>query len=141
MLLDYAHFGDVVTFDTSFGTNKEYRPFGVFLGLNQFRETTIFGAALMFDETFDSFKWLFETFLAAHDGKQPRTIYTDQDVAMGKAIERVFTASYHGLCTFHIMQNAVKHLCPLKGEEKYEGGKEKHEEEGEGEEIDKEEMW
>jgi zinc finger SWIM domain-containing protein 3 len=36
MLLDYAHFGDVVTFDTTFGINKKYRPFGVFLGLNQF---------------------------------------------------------------------------------------------------------
>jgi zinc finger SWIM domain-containing protein 3 len=82
MLLDYAHFGDVVTFDTTFGTNKEYRPFGIFLGLNQFRETTIFGAALMFDETRDSFIWLFETFLAAHNGRQPRTIYTDQDEAM-----------------------------------------------------------
>jgi hypothetical protein len=68
ILLDYAHFGDVVTFDTTFGTNKEYRPFGIFLGLNQFRETTIFGAALLFDETCDSFKWLFETFLAAHNG-------------------------------------------------------------------------
>jgi zinc finger SWIM domain-containing protein 3 len=32
MVLDYAHFGNVVTFDTTFGTNKEYRPFGVFLG-------------------------------------------------------------------------------------------------------------
>ena len=51
MVFDYAHFGDVVTFDTTFGTNKEYRPFGVFFGLNQFRETTIFGAALLFDET------------------------------------------------------------------------------------------
>ena len=29
MILDYAYFGDVVTFDTTFGTNKEYRPFGV----------------------------------------------------------------------------------------------------------------
>jgi zinc finger SWIM domain-containing protein 3 len=42
---------------------------------------------------------------------------------MGKAIEKVFTESYHGLCTFHIMQNAVKHLCPLKGEEKDEENK------------------
>ena len=84
MILDYAHFGDVVTFDTTFGTNKEYRPFGVFLGLNQFRETTIFGAVILFDETEDSFVWLFETFLAAHNGKQPRTIYTDQDAAMAK---------------------------------------------------------
>ncbi|KAI4975776.1 hypothetical protein ZWY2020_049383 [Hordeum vulgare] len=69
MMLDYAHFGDVVTFDTTFGTNKEYRPFGVFLGLNQFRETTVFGDALMFDETLASFKWLFETFLGAHNGR------------------------------------------------------------------------
>ena len=71
MILDYANFGDVVTFDTTFGTNKEYRPFGVFLGLNQFRETTIFGAALLFDKIEASFTWLFETFLAAHNGKQP----------------------------------------------------------------------
>jgi zinc finger SWIM domain-containing protein 3 len=129
MVLDYAHFDDVVTFDTTFGTNKEYRPFGVFLGLNQFRETTIFGAALLFDETCDSFKWLFETFLATHNGRQPRTIYTDQDAAMGKAIEKVFTESYHGLCTFHIMQNAIKHLCPLKDEEKEEGKGEDEEKE------------
>jgi zinc finger SWIM domain-containing protein 3 len=91
MILDYAHFGDVVTFDTTFGTNKEYRPFGVFLGLNQFRETTIFGAALLFDETEASFTWLFETFLTAHSGKQPRAVYTDQDAAMGKVLHIVFT--------------------------------------------------
>jgi zinc finger SWIM domain-containing protein 3 len=41
MMLDYAHFGAIVTFDTTFSTSKEYRPFGVFLGLNQFRETTV----------------------------------------------------------------------------------------------------
>lgn len=64
MIIDYAHFGDVVTFDTTLGTNKEYRPFNVLLGCNQFRETTIFGAAIFFDETEDSYLWLFETFLA-----------------------------------------------------------------------------
>ena len=32
MIIDYAFFGDVVTFDTTFGTNKEYTSFGVFLG-------------------------------------------------------------------------------------------------------------
>ena len=117
-----------MTFDTTFGTNKEYRPFGVFLGLNHFRETTIFGAAILFDETEDSFTWLFETFLAAHNGQQPKTIYTDQDAAMGKAIKNVFTESYHGLCTFHTMQNAIKHLS-VKGQE---------EEEGEGDQEDEE---
>jgi hypothetical protein len=37
MVIDYAHFGDVITFDTAFGTNKESRPFGVFVGFNHFR--------------------------------------------------------------------------------------------------------
>nr|CAE04392.2 OSJNBb0006L01.4 [Oryza sativa Japonica Group] len=110
MISDYVHFGDVVSFDTTFGTNNESRPFGVFVGFNHFRETVVFCAALMYDETFDSFKWLFETFLKAHNGKHPKTIYTDQDIAMGKAIEEVFPAAWHGLCTFHISQNAAKHL-------------------------------
>ena len=111
MLTDYAYFGDVVSFDTTFGTNKESRPFGVFVGFNHFRETVVFGATLMYDETFESFKWLFQTFLKAHNRKQPKTIYTDQDYAMGKAVKEVFLEAWHGLCTFHIMQNAVKHLA------------------------------
>jgi len=93
MLIDYAYFGDVVSFDTTFGTNKESRPFGVFVGFNHFRETVVFGAVLLYDETFESFKWLFQTFLKAHSGKQPKTIYTDQDSAMGKAIKEVFFRS------------------------------------------------
>jgi len=55
-----------------FGTNKESRPFGVFVGFNHFREIVVFCAILMYDETFESFKWVFETFLRAHNGKQPK---------------------------------------------------------------------
>lgn len=116
MIIDYAHFGDVVTFDTTFGTNRDHRPLGVFVGFNHFRETVIFGGALLYDETFESFKWLFETFLAAHNQKHPKTIYTDQDMAMKKAIAAVFPGAWHGLCTFHIMQNAVKHLPHTKSD-------------------------
>ena len=117
MIIEYAHFGDVVTFDTTFGTNKEYRPFVVFVGFNHFREMVIFGAALLYDETFESFKWLFNTFLSLHNKKQPRTIFTDQDVAMGNAVQAVFTEAWHGLCTFHIMQNAIRHLPHKKKDE------------------------
>jgi deoxycytidylate deaminase len=49
-----------------------------------------------------------------HNQKQLITIYTDQDFAMGKAIAPIFTEAWHGLCTFHIMQNAIKHLCHHK---------------------------
>ena len=57
---------------------------------------------------------------------------------MGKAIKIVFTKSYHGLCTFYIMQNVVKHLSPVKDMEEEEGqekneGQDKEEDEGEEE--------
>jgi zinc finger SWIM domain-containing protein 3 len=53
MLTNYAYFGDVVSFDTTFGTNKESRPFDVFVGFNHFKETVVFGAVLMYNETFN----------------------------------------------------------------------------------------
>ncbi|XP_055960382.1 protein FAR1-RELATED SEQUENCE 5-like [Mercurialis annua] len=113
MIIDYAHFGDVITFDTTYSTNKEFRPLGVFIGFNHHREITIFGAALLYDETCESFAWLFRTFLEAHKQKKPKTIFTDQDLAMASALTEIMPETYHGLCTWHIMQNAVKNLGNL----------------------------
>ncbi|KAK8957637.1 Protein FAR1-RELATED SEQUENCE 5 [Platanthera zijinensis] len=56
MINDYANFGDVVSFDTTFRTNKESRLFGCFVGFNHFRQTVVYGAALMYDETIPSFE-------------------------------------------------------------------------------------
>ncbi|KAK8939271.1 Protein FAR1-RELATED SEQUENCE 5 [Platanthera zijinensis] len=113
MRIDYDIFGDVITFDTTFSTNKEYRPFGVFIGFNHHRGLIVFGAALLYDETAESFAWLFETFLEAHKSKKPKTIFTDQDAAMAKALSEVFPETRHGLCTWHLMQNGIKHLGNL----------------------------
>ena len=113
MVIDYANFGDVVTFDTTYGTNKELRPLGVFIGFNHHRGLTVFGATLLYDETVESFKWLFESFLVAHAGKRPKTFFTDQDLAMAKALSEVTPDTYHGLCPWHIMQNGIKHLGNL----------------------------
>ncbi|KAK4544310.1 hypothetical protein RGQ29_033010 [Quercus rubra] len=75
MIVDYKLFGDV-----------EYRPLAMFVGFNHHRESTIFGAALLYDETIDTFQWLFEAFFEAMSGKKPNTIFTNQDSAMAKAI-------------------------------------------------------
>ncbi|KAL9666576.1 hypothetical protein QQ045_000911 [Rhodiola kirilowii] len=111
--IDYGLFGDVISFDTTYLTNKESRPFGVFIGLNHHRSTVIFGAAILYDETIASFEWLFESFLNCHSQRHPRTIFTDQDAAMMKALHNVMHDTYHGLCTFHIMQNGIRHLGNL----------------------------
>ncbi|KAI8568901.1 hypothetical protein RHMOL_Rhmol02G0236700 [Rhododendron molle] len=41
------------------------------------------------------------------------SIFTDQDAAMAKAISIVMPDVTHGLCTFHLNQNALKHLGHL----------------------------
>jgi len=60
-----------------------------------------------------SFKWLFESFLNAHAGKKLQTIFIDQDAAMEKALPKVIPNTWHGLCTWQIMQNGIKHLGNL----------------------------
>ncbi|XP_059638678.1 protein FAR-RED IMPAIRED RESPONSE 1-like [Cornus florida] len=128
MITYYGHFGDVVTFDTTYKLVHGNHPFALFLGVNQHRETAVFGAALMYDEMADSFVWLFDTFLKAMSGKTPKTILIDQDATMVKALMQlkhlcthndcmgkymkdvVMPGTKHHLCTWHLMQNAQKHV-------------------------------
>ncbi|KAG9454298.1 hypothetical protein H6P81_007202 [Aristolochia fimbriata] len=109
-IIDYSLFGDVVSFDTTYRTNDYGRPFAPFVGVNHHNQTIVFGAALLYDETSESFVWLFETFLEAMSGKKPQAILTDQCAAMARAISIVLPESHHRLCTWHIFQNATKHL-------------------------------
>ena len=110
MVVDYSHFGDVVSFDTTCSTNRDARLLGVFLGLNHHRETVVFGVALLYDETIESFVWLFETFLEAMSRKKPITILIDQDAAMSAALQIVMPETYHALCSWHMSQNVNRHL-------------------------------
>ncbi|XP_045089413.1 protein FAR1-RELATED SEQUENCE 5-like isoform X2 [Aegilops tauschii subsp. strangulata] len=109
-ILDYHYFGDVVCFDTTFKTNSYGRPFAPFVGVNHHKQTVVFGATLLYDETSETFEWLFETFKRAMSGKEPNTILTDQCAAIISAIGKVFTNSIHRLCVWHMYQNAAKHL-------------------------------
>ncbi|XP_026399627.1 protein FAR1-RELATED SEQUENCE 9-like [Papaver somniferum] len=110
MMLDYDLFGDVVCFDTTFRKNKEGRPFAMFVGVNHHKQSIIFGAALLYDESAETFIWLFDTFSKAMSGKKPKSIFTDQDAAMAKALASQWPESCHRLCIWHIYQNAAKHL-------------------------------
>lgn len=109
MIKDYGQFGDVVTFDTTYKLNSAHRPSVSFVGFNHHRETVIFGTSLMYDEIADSFIWLFRRFLEAMSSKALKTIFTNQDAAMTKAITIVMPNTNHCLCTWHLMQNALRH--------------------------------
>ncbi|KAG6424760.1 hypothetical protein SASPL_115180 [Salvia splendens] len=47
------------------------------------------------------------------------TVFTDQDLAMAKALHEVMPETFHGLCTWHLMQNGIKHLGNLMKEGSY----------------------
>ncbi|KAL3724836.1 hypothetical protein ACJRO7_029926, partial [Eucalyptus globulus] len=110
---DYDCFGDVVVFDTTYRTNKYNLICGPFVGVNHHWKNTLFGCAFLSDETAISFIWLFEMFLKSMGNKAPKTIFTDQDQAMAKAIRTVFPNTQHRLCTWHIGKNANQNIGHL----------------------------
>ncbi|KAB1203979.1 Protein FAR1-RELATED SEQUENCE 5 [Morella rubra] len=110
---DFALFWDFVLFDTTYMTNSEHRPLGAFLGVNNHRELVVFGACLLFDETIQSFKWLFETFVECMEGKTPQSLFTDQDAEMLAAIPTALPDTHHFLCVWQINQYALKNLGSL----------------------------
>lgn len=112
-IMDYSVFGDALSFDATFSTNKFQMSFAPFIGVNHHKQTILFGAALLSNESADTFEWVFRTFLQAMSGKQPETIFTDQCAAIINAIGRVFPRTRHRLCLWHLYQNAAKHLSQV----------------------------
>ncbi|XP_073045332.1 protein FAR1-RELATED SEQUENCE 5-like [Primulina eburnea] len=114
--VDYEYFGDVLSIDTTYKTNKYNLICAPFVGINHHMQNVLFGLAFMSNETESSFEWLFTTFLDSMNGKQPQTIFSDQCQAMMNAIETVFSHSHHRLCQWHINQNAPSHFGSLNGD-------------------------
>jgi len=102
--LNYALYGDVVSFDTTYDTNRYKMIFASFTGLDNHRLCVTFGAAFLRDEKAESFMWLFDKFLDAIGGHMPVCLITDQDPAMKVAIEVKFHSTTHRYCIWHIMR-------------------------------------
>ena len=67
----YEVFGDVLAFDATYKKNKYLCPFVVFSSVNHHNQTIVFGAAIVTDETKETYVWLLEQFLEAMKGKTP----------------------------------------------------------------------
>ncbi|XP_021837034.1 protein FAR1-RELATED SEQUENCE 5-like [Spinacia oleracea] len=106
------YFGDVISFDTTFSSNRYRMPFAPFFGVNHHGKSTIFAAALISHEDTESFVWVFEEWLKCM-GKPPKGILTDQDRAICSAIGKVFPGVPHRLCLWHMLQNASRNLGKL----------------------------
>ncbi|VFQ67198.1 unnamed protein product [Cuscuta campestris] len=106
----YKSFGDVVTFDTTYLTNKYELRFAPFVGVNHHGQSVLLGCGLIAHEDTESFVWLFKTWLQCMDGVPPQGIITDQDQAMAKAISIVFPGIKHRWCLWHILNKLPEKL-------------------------------
>ncbi|KAJ4960205.1 hypothetical protein NE237_020115 [Protea cynaroides] len=109
----YVYFGDVVTFETTYLTDKYEMSFAPFVGVNHHGHSILLGCGLLTDETTESFVWLFKAWLACMSGNAPSAIITDQCKAIQEAIAMVFPKSHHRLCLWHIMQKFSDKLGAL----------------------------
>ncbi|KAJ6806331.1 protein FAR1-RELATED SEQUENCE 5-like [Iris pallida] len=109
----YSRFGDTVTFDTTYRTNKYKLPFAPFIGVNHHRQSIHFGGCLLENEVEDTFVWLFETWLEAMGGVPPISIITDQDLAMTAAIKKVFPNTRHRFCLWHIKKKFAEKVSHI----------------------------
>lgn len=110
----YKEFGDVVTFDTTYLTNKYDMPFAPFVGVNHHGHSILFGCGLISNEDIETFTWLFRTWLSCMSNSAPIGIITDQDKAMKAAIENVFPNTRHRWCLWHILKKIPEKLGGYK---------------------------
>ncbi|XP_052198272.1 protein FAR1-RELATED SEQUENCE 5-like [Diospyros lotus] len=67
----FKEFGDVVTFDTTYLTNRYDMPFAPFVGVNHHGQSTLFGCGIISNEDTRTFVWLFRTWLECMEDQGP----------------------------------------------------------------------
>ncbi|XP_062088379.1 protein FAR-RED IMPAIRED RESPONSE 1-like [Humulus lupulus] len=104
---DYACFGDIMAFDSTYKKNSYNKPLLIFVGLNHHYRTIVFAVAFLYDETDETYTWVLEEFLECMKNKPPPVVVTDGDHAMAKAIQKVFLTSVHRLCAWNLQNNVT----------------------------------
>ncbi|KAH6815619.1 hypothetical protein C2S51_020439 [Perilla frutescens var. frutescens] len=108
---NYSIFGDIVSFDATYETNRYKMIFTPFTGLNNHGKCVTFGAALLNSEDIEAYAWALSKFKDCM-GQAPRMIITDQDPALRVAIERSLEGTRHRLCLWHIMLKIPEKVPP-----------------------------
>nr|XP_043638135.1 protein FAR1-RELATED SEQUENCE 5-like [Erigeron canadensis] len=101
--LNYYAFGDVVSFDATYRTNKYDMVFIPFTRIDNHKKCVTFGGGMLAKEDISSYKWLLDEFKNAFP-REPKVVLTDQDPSMKVAVSDVFKTARHRLCMWHIME-------------------------------------
>ncbi|XP_047081519.1 protein FAR1-RELATED SEQUENCE 5-like isoform X1 [Lolium rigidum] len=109
--MDYEIFGDFVSVDTTYTTNRHNLPFATIVGINNHGRTLLLGCALLHDRKAETLKWMFQTLLEVMGGKIPGSVVTSQDEAMAKAIVEIMPQVRHMFCKWDVMGKAHERIA------------------------------
>ncbi|XP_031116728.1 protein FAR1-RELATED SEQUENCE 5-like [Ipomoea triloba] len=99
---NFARFGDAMSFDATYSTNRYSLVFVPFTGVDHHKKCITFAIGLISKEDVKSYVWLLENFKKCM-GHVPQLTVTDQDPAMKSAVAQVFESTRHRFCMWHIM--------------------------------------
>ncbi|XP_047942917.1 protein FAR1-RELATED SEQUENCE 5-like [Salvia hispanica] len=83
---NYQLYGDVVSFDSTYNTNRYCMILSPFTGKDNHGKPVTFGAALLSNESTEFYSWLFKQFVESM-GQAPMMIVTDQDRVPRRSLE------------------------------------------------------
>ena len=112
-----SRFGDVCLLDTTCKTNRYRRPLALVIVVDNNTRSRLVAQALLPDESFDSFNWLFICLKKGNSAYEPGVIFSDSDPAIAAAISKNFLLAHHHLCVFHIGNNVKKKARQKFGEQ------------------------
>ncbi|XP_016163310.1 protein FAR1-RELATED SEQUENCE 5-like [Arachis ipaensis] len=99
----YKYYGDVVSVDSTYSTNRHGLLFASFVGVNHHGKSTFLGCALLGNEEIPSYEWVFSQWVKCM-GTAPQRIITDQCRSIFRAIRNVLPDTRHRWCIWHIMK-------------------------------------
>ncbi|KAJ4724486.1 Protein FAR1-RELATED SEQUENCE 5 [Melia azedarach] len=111
---DYICFGDVLVFESTCKSTAYSKSLVTLIGVNNHHRATVFGLALLSDETEDTYNWLLETFLCAMNNKKPLSIVTNGDEAISKAIKKILPNTTHRLCCWQAESDAQENVQDVR---------------------------
>ncbi|GJV43090.1 hypothetical protein Tco_1427626, partial [Tanacetum coccineum] len=100
---NYKEFGDIISFDATYKTNKYKRVFVPFTAIDNHRRSVTVSLGLLKKETAEAYGWLLRAFKKAFV-RPPNIVIIDQDGVMRLVVAAEFPESKHRLCMWHIMQ-------------------------------------
>ncbi|RYQ79756.1 hypothetical protein Ahy_Scaffold1g106606 isoform B [Arachis hypogaea] len=97
----YEYYGDVVSVDSTYSTNRHGLPFVSFVGVNHHGRSTLLGCALLGNEEIASYECVFSQWVKCVD-TAPQRIITDQCKFIYRAIKNILPDTRHRWCICHI---------------------------------------